>query len=81
MDVDFIRSRFIQDNLRRALAEKDRERAIGALQAFQLYFQWFAHKVPDPEKVGILAQLARLEQAQAAHRGSRASDSSQVNER
>jgi hypothetical protein len=62
MDVNSIRSRFIQENLRRALQEKDRERAAMALRAFRLYFQWFESKLPDMEKLHILSQLARLEQ-------------------
>ena len=38
MDVDAIRSRFIQDNLRRALLEQDRERAARTLRAFRQLF-------------------------------------------
>lgn len=66
MDVDAIRSRFIQENLRRALFEKDKERAVRALHAFRLYYQWYEHRVPDLEKFAILTQLARLEEAYAA---------------
>ena len=62
MDVDAIRSRFIQDNLRRALQEKDRAGAVRTLHAFRLYFQWFESRVPDLEKLAILRQLAALEQ-------------------
>ncbi len=65
MDVDAIRSRFIQDNLRRALFEQDRERAARALRAFRLYFQWFESRFPGPEKLAIVGQLARLEEAYA----------------
>lgn len=65
MDVDNIRSRFIQENLRRALAEQDRERAIGVLSAFRIYYQWFESRIPDLEKFAILRQLARLEEFQA----------------
>jgi hypothetical protein len=61
VDVDFIRSRFIQENLRRALQEQDRDRALRALRAFRVYFEWFEGRVPDPEKLTILGQLARLE--------------------
>ena len=63
MDVDIIRSRFIQENLRRALQEKDRERAVRALRAFRLYFQWFEPLVPELEKPSIEDQLAQLEEA------------------
>jgi hypothetical protein len=67
MDVDAIRSRFIQDNLRRALFEQDRERAARALRAFRLYFQWFESRFPDPEKLAIVGQLTRLEEAYSRH--------------
>jgi hypothetical protein len=63
MDVDAIRSRFIQDNLRRAIMEQDRARAARALRAFRTYFQWFENRVPDLEKVTIIGQLTRLEEA------------------
>jgi hypothetical protein len=62
VDVDVIRSRFIQDNLRRALQEPDRERAGRALRAFRNYFQWFENRLPDLEKLTISRQLARLEE-------------------
>ncbi len=65
MDVDSIRSRFIQENLRRALLEKDRERAIRVLSAFRIYYQWFEARIPDMERLAILTQLARLEETQA----------------
>jgi hypothetical protein len=63
MDVDTIRSRFIQENLRNALMARDRERAARTLRAFRVYFQWFEHRVPDMEKLSIVSQLARLEEA------------------
>jgi hypothetical protein len=65
MDVDTIRSRFIQENLRRALHEQDRERALRAFSAFRIYYQWFESRIPDLEKLVILKQLARLEEGQA----------------
>lgn len=65
MDVDAIRSRFIQENLGRALIEQDRERAIRVLSAFRIYFQWFEARIPDMEKLSILRELARLEEVQA----------------
>jgi hypothetical protein len=63
MDVDVIRSRFIQENLRSALLERDRAQAARVLRAFRTYFQWFEHRVPDLEKLTILSQLANLEEA------------------
>jgi hypothetical protein len=66
MDVDAIRSRFIQENLRRALQEPDKERAARALRAFRSYFQWFENRLPDFEKLKIVAQLAKLEQIYTA---------------
>jgi hypothetical protein len=66
MDVDVIRSRFIQDNLRRALLEPDKERAVRTLRAFRNYFQWFESQLPDIEKIAIVGQLARLEEAHAS---------------
>lgn len=65
MDVDAIRSRFIQENLRYALFARDRERAIRTLHAFRLYFQWHENRIPNFEKFSILSQLARLEEAYA----------------
>ena len=61
MDVDSIRSRFIQENLRRSLQEQDRERAARALRAFRAYFHWFEHRLSDFDKLNILNQLAHLE--------------------
>jgi len=66
MDVDIIRIRFIQDNLRRALMEPDKERAVRALRAFRNYYQWFEHRFPDREKSVIAGQLASLEEAYAS---------------
>ncbi len=63
MDVDVIRSRFIEENLRRALQEQDRARAAHTLRAFRNYFQWFENRLPQPEKLIIRGQLARLEAA------------------
>jgi hypothetical protein len=65
MDVDAIRSRFIQENLRRALEGQDRVRAVRALRAFRIYFQWFESRLPDLEKIVIVRQLANLEKISA----------------
>ena len=65
VDVDAIRSRFIQDNLRCALEQRDRERAVRTLRAFRNYFQWFESRLPALERLAIVGQLASLE---AAHR-------------
>ena len=69
MDVDAIRSRFIQDTLRAILEarndERDRERARQALRAFRLYFHWFEAHFPDLERLSILTLLARLEEESA----------------
>jgi hypothetical protein len=62
VDVDAIRSRFIQENLRRALAAQDREWAARALRAFRNYFQWFESRLPDVEKLNIRRQLEHLAQ-------------------
>jgi hypothetical protein len=66
VDVDAIRSRFIQDNLRCALEQRDRERAVRTLRAFRNYFQWFESRLPDPEKVTIADQLEQLDDAYGA---------------
>jgi hypothetical protein len=70
VDVDTIRSRFIQENLRDALLGRDRERTVRTLRAFRLYFQWFEHRVPDLEKMSIVGQLSRLEEAYAGETSS-----------
>jgi len=61
MDVDAIRYQFIQDNLQRALSEQDTERRHELLSAFRAYFEWFATRFPEYEKLGIQAQLSALE--------------------
>jgi len=63
MDVDAIRSRFIQENLKYALFARDRHRAVRTLHAFRLYFQWYENRIPSFDKFAILSQLARLEEA------------------
>ncbi|MGA6982346.1 MAG: hypothetical protein WBZ11_12400, partial [Candidatus Sulfotelmatobacter sp.] len=55
-----------QENLRRALMEQDKARAARTLHAFRNYFQWFESQLPDLEKLTIIRQLARLEEAYSA---------------
>jgi hypothetical protein len=69
VDVDTIRSRFIQDNLRRALFDQDRARAARTMRAFRSYFQWFESQLPDLEKLAIMRQLARLEARYSSNDG------------
>jgi hypothetical protein len=69
MDVDAIRSRFIQENLRRALQAHDKDQAARALRAFRNYYQWFENQLPALEKLIIVSQLARLEAAYALESG------------
>jgi hypothetical protein len=66
MDVDVIRSQFIQENLRSALRDRDRARAARVLGAFRKYFQWFESQLPDLEKSAIQSQLASLEEAHSS---------------
>jgi len=63
MDIDTVRSKFIQDNLRRALQEDDRERAQRAAFAFRNYYEWFADRLSEREKAAISSQLALLEKS------------------
>jgi len=63
VDVDRIRSRFIQENLNRALEERDRERVEKAVRAFRSYFEWFGDRIPEPEKVAITSKLSLLERS------------------
>jgi hypothetical protein len=66
MDLDAIRFRFIQDNLRLAMVERDSERRLRVLKAFRAYFEWFGDRFPDREKLLIAAQLARLEESRVS---------------
>jgi hypothetical protein len=61
MDVDAIRCQFVQDNLRRAFIEGDRERRREILEAFRSYFEWFGPRFPEREKLVIQDLLAGLE--------------------
>jgi|HubBroStandDraft_6_1064221.scaffolds.fasta_scaffold333678_2 hypothetical protein len=66
MDVDAIRCQFIQDNLRLAVEERDRERRREILQAFRAYFEWFGGQLPEQDRLGIKSQLATLESLEAS---------------
>jgi hypothetical protein len=70
MDVDAIRCRFIQENLRLAVVERDSERRRQILQAFRAYFEWFGARFPEPERLGIKTQLARLESLEPSNHAS-----------
>jgi hypothetical protein len=61
MDVDAIRCQFVQDNLQRALVERDAERRREVLEAFRTYFEWFGSRFPEREKLAIQDLLAGLE--------------------
>jgi hypothetical protein len=61
VDLNAIRSQFIQENLRRAMQERDREHSARAARALRNYFQWFEDRFQEPEKLAITSQLARLE--------------------
>jgi hypothetical protein len=61
MDVAGIRSRFIQESLRRALNECDRYAAWIIASEFRLYFQWFKDSLPASDQQVIVEQLRQLE--------------------
>jgi hypothetical protein len=61
MDVDAIRSQFIQRSLRQAVGERDTERRLEILRAFRAYFEWFGARFPEREKLAIQDLLAGLE--------------------
>ncbi len=63
VDLDTIRSHFIQENLERALEERDRERARRTALAFRHYFEWFKDRLPELEKKAIARQLSMLERS------------------
>jgi len=61
MDLISIRSRFIQDNLRKALNGGDRFLAWMTAHEFRRYFQWHRDSFPEAERRAIADQLSRLE--------------------
>jgi hypothetical protein len=61
MDVDAIRCKFIEDNLRRAVVEPDTERRQEFLKAFRAYYEWVGARLPERDRLGIKTQLALLE--------------------
>jgi hypothetical protein len=68
LDIVAIRSRYIQDNLRRALTAGDRLMAWVTAAEFRRYFHWFADTFPEPDKRIITQQLSKLEELYAIHR-------------
>ena len=62
LDVAEIRSRFIQENLRRALTGEDAVRAWVTATEFRRYFCWVADTLPAQERQVIAAELRELEQ-------------------
>src|ERR1700736_2687248 len=62
LDIVAIRSRYIQDNLRRALTAGDRLMAWVTAAEFRRYFHWFADTFPEPDKRIIAQQLSKLEE-------------------
>jgi hypothetical protein len=61
VDLIAIRSRFIQDNLRKALNGGDRLLAWVTAHEFRRYFQWHRDSFPEAERRVIADQLSRLE--------------------
>lgn len=61
VDVRAIRSRYIQENLRRALNGADSFRAWYTASEFRRYFQWFADSFDESDRRIIADQLAKLE--------------------
>ena len=62
MELGIIRSRFIQNQLRRALCTSEDSFAWRALEDIRHYFHWFADSIPEPDRQSILRQLGLLEE-------------------
>ena len=62
LDLIAIRSRFIQDNLRRALHSGDRFVAWVTAHEFRRYFHWFRDSFPEEDRRSIAEQLSRLDE-------------------
>jgi hypothetical protein len=63
VDVNAIRTRFIQENLLRALQERDKARLDLTARAFRVYFQWFEDRFSELDRLNIASQLAILEES------------------
>jgi len=61
-DVSTIRSRFIQENLSKALSDSEEFSAWLTVREFKKYFQWFEDTLPEADRHYIREQLNRLEQ-------------------
>jgi hypothetical protein len=62
LDLIAIRSRFIQENLRKALTGGDHLLAWVTAHEFRRYFHWFRDSFPDADRRAIADQLSRLEE-------------------
>jgi len=72
MEITAIRSRFIQESLRKALNGGDHLLAWMTACEFRKYFQWFRDSLPDADRRLIANQLATLEEL--CRTGGRASE-------
>lgn len=61
VDVSAIRSRYIKENLRRALNGADCFRAWHTAFQFRRYFHWFADSFNEADRRAIADQLSQLE--------------------
>jgi hypothetical protein len=61
MDLIAIRSRFIQENLQKALNGGDRFLAWMTAHEFRRYYQWHRDSFPEAERRAIADELSRLE--------------------
>jgi hypothetical protein len=62
VDVVEVRSRFIQENLRRALTSADPRMAWMTASEFRRYFCWVADTLPEEDRQIITGQLTQLEE-------------------
>jgi len=62
VDLIAIRSRFIQESLRKALNGGDHLLAWVTAHEFRCYFHWFRDSFPEVERRAIADQLSRLEE-------------------
>lgn len=62
VDVTQVRSRFIQENLYRALTSADPQMALMTASEFRRYFCEVAHTLPEHDRQIIAGQLTQLEE-------------------